>query len=205
MDRKISVYLCGAHCAGKTTLQQSLQRHPEFSKFGFKSQEEVARPLIKKRGLTPEQLRNPDVLFEFEKEILQIQCTTEDNEIKECNGNYNRFLWDRGIIDPLGYTKAFVGESEAEELFKVPHAKKMLSRWKEGKTCLVFMVKPEKEFIEFDGVRRECDIDELMNLHYSMISILDQLSIKYSVINCRDLAQRTEQVIKEVKLHWFNQ
>lgn len=51
-NRKLSIYITGAHCAGKTTLQETLMNNQEFSKYKFYGQKEIAREWIKARGYT---------------------------------------------------------------------------------------------------------------------------------------------------------
>nr|XP_039252974.1 uncharacterized protein LOC120330184 [Styela clava] len=199
---KISIYICGAHCSGKTTLQQSLQKHPEFKRFHFKTQDEIARALMKRKGYTKEDLKNKHLYFKFEHDLLYLQTTAEHNEISECNGEYRRFLWDRGVIDPIVYMKEIIGEDEATKCMELQSVTEALKRWKCGKNVLIIVTKPDRTFLEEDDIRMDGDFESIMNIHESTINLLNDIGISHKVINELDLEKRTQIVVNEVKGKW---
>lgn len=199
---KLSIYISGAHSAGKTTLQEALQRDVQFTRFGFKSQQELAREWVQKKGYTQEKLHDPSFLFQLQQELVNLQIEKENSEISDCEGLYHRFLWDRGILDPIIYAKELCGHKDAEELVALPAVKKELSRLQAGDDTLVVIPQPHRDFLCYDGVRIETSMDEILRIHNSIIAFAYEMRIPHVVVKDADLSKRTEFVIEQVISKW---
>lgn len=202
VKRKLSIYITGAHCVGKTTLHETLMDNQEFSKFNFKGQKEIAREWIQAKGYTPKMLRDPVLLLQLEYELLYAQLQSENAENSDFDGRFSRFLWDRGIIDSLIYTKTFCEEGAVDNMLMISGVQAALSRLRQNEDTHIFIPKPQKEFIESDGVRRESDLDELLKIHNVTIDTLNELAIPHTVIERANLADRVHMVLNTIKRKW---
>eukprot|EP00118_Oscarella_pearsei_P027676 m.1400 g.1400 ORF g.1400 m.1400 type:complete len:199 (+) comp6392_c0_seq2:60-656(+) len=188
------IFLCGVHSVGKTTLLQQLSsRCSEGSQMHFQS--EVARSVIREIGLQTQQLiprKQQDQFEDLQDRILQRQCKVERgiSSSKYPSG----YVMDRGI-DPLVYSRYYLGEEAYQRLLARPHAQECVSRYKDEES-LVFVISPHPECVASDGVRLMPDMKEMREFTDVMVSTLTELGIRYVLINELDINKRVRIVQK---------
>ncbi|XP_062511029.1 uncharacterized protein LOC134186944 [Corticium candelabrum] len=189
-----SVFLCGAHSVGKTTLLASLAQEQRFK--GYKREQELARGIIKQQKLKRDDFdhqKHPDAFERLQLDILQKQNEVEERNTKEGVP----YLMDRGI-DPLVYARYYLGEEAYKRLLDNPWAGTSLERYR-SKSSRLFVIEPHQQCIEDDGVRVRPNLKELQEFTRVMKKTLDENRINYTIIHDLDIRRRVQVVLEATK------
>ncbi|CAM1306704.1 Uncharacterised protein g4438 [Pycnogonum litorale] len=185
----LSIFLCGAHSTGKTTLINKLKRELP----NIKSEAEYARNVIKRMGLNRDSFdwkKHPEVFEKVQLEILNEQSQMYRRHEKD-NEDY---IADRGI-DPLVYARYYLGEDALNRLLSQSLTKSCIERFR---TSLTFVLLPQPECVDDDGFRIKPVLSDLQGFTDHLIELLNQLNINYFVIDFLDLEQRKQFVVDKI-------
>lgn len=199
----LRIFLCGAHSTGKTTLFQSILKDDFIApgKDGKETtrllygQTEVARPVIRRMGLSREQFVDFHThlrVFEFvQHEISREQSRVEaENDVKQRNT-----LYDRGI-DPVVYSWMYLGEAARDRLLSQPFLQESIQRYRKS---VVFVVAPNECCVVDDGFRMKPSLDDLSEYTDFMKRLFDLLDIRFHLIEETDQQLRTKLVLDIIK------
>lgn len=115
------IFLCGAHSVGKTTLAQAIAKET-----GFLIVSEIARTIIKDQGWKRDDYEprsNPEGFKKLQQLIIESQAEVERNHDEQGQS----YICDRAI-DPVVYTRLYLGETDADELLKQESTKQNIKR-----------------------------------------------------------------------------
>ena len=191
------VFLCGVHSVGKTTLLRQLSLMLDTESFlppgmPVRYESEVARSVLVEMGLQKRDLNpqtRPDTFEELQNQILLKQRAVEERNNR--SGSCFCFL-DRGI-DPLVYARFYLGEEAYRRLLAKPHAQENVALCRD-ESSLVFVISPKPECIEHDGTRITPVLKEMNDFTDVMIRTLDEMKIRFVLIDVLDLTERVKIV-----------
>jgi nicotinamide riboside kinase len=192
-----SLYIIGAQSTGKTTLVNALEEHFDLHRSpqeGRPSQpliiREVARTVLKEKDFNRDDIRtSPTRALQLQKHILDAQHNAE------CEINVSStpkwYICDRSGLDPIVYTKYFVGQEASAEMLASRSWVELESRMKAG---IVILCEAGCHWLKDDGIRlMPNDADEWTRIDDTFRSLLEEREIRYSVLP-KDLADLGERV-----------
>lgn len=146
--KPLKVYLCGAHCVGKSTLARWIS-----CRFQLPHIAEVARTELAKLEITFDQLRvNVDLTSTYQRNVFAAQLEAERGR--------SRFVADRAFLDNLAYLGKHA--RGLHDVLKSPACREAADEMRAGVrqgTTLVFFVRPHAQLLRGDGFRAESDLD----------------------------------------------
>ncbi|KAL8833640.1 MAG: hypothetical protein Q9170_004161 [Blastenia crenularia] len=194
-----NIYVIGAQSTGKTTLVTALALHfkqlstaPNATFDEPKIISEVARGVLQRHGFTAADIvSSKSRALELQRLILGAQCKAE-----EAAGN-DWYISDRSGLDPLVYTRQYVGLDETLALKQEPTWKHLDQKMRKG---LVIVCEAGGDWLIDDGVRlMPEDRNAWIRMHSVFCEMLDDLGIEYQVLptTTADIARRVELVLGE--------
>ena len=181
--------LCGAHSVGKTTLLKRLLDEPGLE--GFRPESELARRVIEEKKLQRADFDHKEHPVVFE--TLQADILKKQNEVEEKNTQKgDPYLMDRGL-DPVVYARCYLGDEAYKRLLDMPCTKEILQRYRSVSSHL-FVITPNRECIEDDGVRMKPKLEELQKFTDCMKKTLEENAISFKEIDVLDLEERVKVV-----------
>ncbi|CAG8724948.1 3098_t:CDS:2 [Gigaspora rosea] len=182
LPRKKIVFI-GAQSVGKTTLANFIKSHMNGIMIT-----EIARNLMEELNLntnTMKILRNdPDKTFEFQATTIKIQCEKEDEIELEFA------ILDRCAFDSIVYAQNFC-KKRWRELLDMKETNKCLERYRQKDRYIIFLIEPQKECLEADGIRTApANYEEWISFSDSFKMALKEFNIEFNIINVLDINQR---------------
>lgn len=187
-----NIYIVGAQCTGKTTLVMALQDHFDVYRQTSQPQaiKEVARTVLKQHNFTASDITSSKAkALRLQQLILEAQYEAE-KALGPC-----WFISDRSGLDPIIYTKRYVGQNEAMELMKT-------DVWHELKThmssSVIVVCEAGGNWLKDDGVRlMPEDMEGWKTLHDLFCQTLDEAHLEYAVLphNITNLQERVAFVL----------
>lgn len=180
-----SIYIIGAQCTGKTTLVNALENWFKRSTDVNKDHcplviREVARKVLEERRFSRIDITtSPERALELQQHILEAQYNAETTA---CLKNpVTWFLCDRSGLDPIAYTKCFVGEGAAAEMLSSAIWQELESRMKKG---IVILCEAGCRWLTDDGVRlMPKDVEDWMRVDLAFRDLLKTRGIRFSILS----------------------
>jgi nicotinamide riboside kinase len=198
-----NIYIIGAQSTGKSTLVNALEDWFEESGHQDSTQRpliirEVAREVLKKYNFKREDIATlPIRALQLQQHILAAQY---DAETTACpTGASTWYICDRSGLDPIVYTKYFVGEHAAAEMLASKFWRELENRMKEG---VVILCEAGCEWLRDDGVRlMPKDEEEWMHIDAVFRDLLRIRGIRFSTMSkgTTNLEERVEHVKRKIK------
>jgi nicotinamide riboside kinase len=184
-----NLYIIGPQSTGKTTLVNALEKtfEPDADKVTTQQPlviHEVARTVLKEKGFHRDDITtSPKRAFQLQQHILEAQYNAE---ITACASNKSSwFICDRSGLDPIVYTKCFVGPEAVEKLFASDAWRELEVRMKES---IVVLCEAGCRWLVDDGVRlMPVDMEEWTRIDAAFRDLLQKRGIGYSIIS-KDMA-----------------
>ncbi|KAF2844345.1 hypothetical protein T440DRAFT_473459 [Plenodomus tracheiphilus IPT5] len=199
-----SIYIIGAQCTGKTTLVNALEDCFKRSTDAKKDQcplviREVARKVLKEKHFNRIDITtSPKRALELQQDILAAQY---DAETTACSTNSVAwYICDRSGLDPIAYTKCFVGESAAAEMLSSEIWQELESRMKKG---IVILCEAGCRWLTDDGVRlMPKDDEDWMRVDVAFRELLKTRGIRFSSLSkdVEELKDRIDCVYSYVEM-----
>jgi nicotinamide riboside kinase len=195
-----NIYIIGPQCTGKTTLVNALEKAFEYSarSSSVGPQQpliirEVARTVLREKGFNREDITMfPARALQLQQHILEAQHLAE---AAACASNASSwFLCDRSGLDPIVYTKCFVGHQAVEKLLA---SKTWLNLEARMKKNIVVLCEAGCHWLVDDGVRlMPNDMEEWTCVEAAFRDLLEKRGISYSTIpkDMADLDMRVRHV-----------
>ncbi|TID15665.1 AAA domain-containing protein [Venturia nashicola] len=171
-----NTYVIGAQCTGKSTLVNALDGHVNSTNANPPAIiKEVARTVLQEYKYSADDIRaSPDRALQLQKLILEAQHKAESQQ----KGNF--FISDRSGVDPVVYTRIFVGEEAAQDMMGSEIWKDMHLNMQSAR---ILVCEPVSAWLHDDGIRlMPINIDELNSLHQSFCQLLRELGMKFTVV-----------------------
>jgi nicotinamide riboside kinase len=191
------LYIIGAQSTGKTTLVNALEEHFDLCRSPQEARpsqpliiREVARTVLKEKGFNREDITtSPTRALQLQKHILDAQHNAE------CEINVSStpkwYICDRSGLDPIVYTKYFVGQEASAEMLASRSWIELESRMKAG---IVILCEAGCHWLKDDGIRLMPNhADEWTRIDDTFRSLLEEREIQYYVLP-KDLADLGERV-----------
>lgn len=191
-----NVYVIGAQCTGKSTmvrdLEASLSTMPDMT--GRKSPRiirEVAREVLKEHGFSRDDITlRPARALALQQHILKAQFEAETAAARGPDGPH-WYVSDRSGLDPIAYTRVFVGDRPAQELLASPEWMELERRMKDA---VVVLCETNLGWLDDDGVRlMPEDEHDWLRVDRAFRDLLEARGIRFIVIP-RDVPGRPERV-----------
>ncbi|KAI8935052.1 hypothetical protein NX059_008716 [Plenodomus lindquistii] len=187
-----NIYIIGAQCTGKTTLvnalDNSFKRNPDDqSPLVIR---EVARKVLKQRQFTRVDITtSPERALELQQHILTAQ---HDAETTACSTtSVDWYICDRSGLDPIVYTRCFVGEGAAAEMLSSEVWQELESRMKKG---VVILCEAGCDWLTDDGVRlMPKDVEDWMRIDVAFRDLLKIRGIAFSILS-RDIVELDDRI-----------
>jgi nicotinamide riboside kinase len=180
-----SIYIIGAQCTGKTTLVNALENRFKGTTAVNKDRcplviREVARKVLEEKRFNRIDITtSPERAFELQQHILAAQY---DAETTAClTSPVTWYLCDRSGLDPIAYTKCFVGEDAAAEMLSSEIWQELESRMKKG---IVILCEAGCRWLTDDGVRlMPKDVEDWMRVDVAFRDLLKTRGIRFSILS----------------------
>lgn len=193
-----NIYIVGAQCTGKTTLVKALQDH--FNTANSRSDSngrsttrpkiitETARIVLQQHKFTADEITSsPTRALALQQLILQAQVKAESAALEQRDW----FISDRSGVDPLVYTRKYVGEDAANDLVK---SAEWLELGKRMEKSVVIVCEAGANWLTDDGVRLMPEsTDAWISFHQFFCHCLDDWGMSYEVLPC-DMTSLRERV-----------
>jgi predicted ATPase len=184
-----NIYIVGAQCTGKTTLIKALQDH--FNAANLHSDQdshsiprpmvitETARTILQQHKFTADEITSsPTRALALQQLILDAQVQAESVVVKQ--GKW--FISDRSGVDPLVYTRKYVGEDAVNGLIKSEEWLELKERMGES---VVIVCEAGANWLMDDGVRLMPESqDDWVSFHQFFCRCLDDWGLSYEVLPC---------------------
>jgi nicotinamide riboside kinase len=196
-----NTYIIGPQCTGKTTLVNALEKVFRHDTHGASSADpqqpliirEVARTVLKEKGFIREDITtSPTRALQLQQHILEAQHRAEATACASKTSSW--FLCDRSGLDPIVYTKCFVGYEAVEELLA---SKTWLDLEARMKKSIVVLCEAGCHWLVDDGVRlMPNDLEEWTRVEAAFRDLLEKRGISYYIIpkDMADLGTRVRHV-----------
>jgi nicotinamide riboside kinase len=172
------IYITGAHCTGKTTLCRWIS-----SEYNLEFIPEVVRDLLKEWDVSFEQLeQNQELMDEYEYESIRRKTKLK---------NYDNFVSDRTVLDPLAYTS--INTNRVREFIDDIDFGENLEQMR-ADNSEIFLLRPHKELIEDDGVRHKISWESLVEIDGILRYLLEYYEVLYHEIDTTDFDERKQIV-----------
>jgi nicotinamide riboside kinase len=183
-----NVYIIGPQCTGKTTLVNALEkafRHDADKALTGGQQQplilrEVARTVLKEKGFIREDITtSPTRALQLQQHILEAQHTAEATARASTPSFW--YICDRSGLDPIVYTKCFVGSEAVEKLLASKTWLELETQMKEG---VVVLCEAGCTWLVDDGVRlMPNDMEEWTRVDAAFRDLLQKRGIEYTIIS----------------------
>lgn len=190
-----NIYIIGAQCTGKTTLVNALENCFKRNTDVNKDQcplviREVARQVLEEKHFNRIDITtSPSRALELQQHILAAQY---DAETTACSTNSVAwYICDRSGLDPIAYTKCFVGEGAVAEMLSSGTWQELENRMKKG---IVILCEAGCRWLTDDGVRlMPKDVEDWMRIDVAFRDLLKARGIRFSVLT-RDLVELKDRI-----------
>ncbi|KAL4885686.1 AAA domain-containing protein [Aspergillus karnatakaensis] len=191
--QRLSLYIVGAQCTGKTTLIQALQRafFLKYPSLHMRVITEVARNVLQDYQFSRDDLTdNPERALELQQLILVAQYK------EESKSSTDSLLCDRSGVDPIVYAIKY-GPPQARQLLEsASHWHYLRDRMR---TSLVILCQPHQEWLADDGTRLMAKSwEEWESVHHIFVQVLETSGIGFWIIpeELLDLEARVDFVLR---------
>lgn len=199
----MSIYVVGAQCTGKTTLVEALKAYFIAEKALVSLGRaipppsvltEVARTVLRQHNFTADDIvSSPKKALRLQELILKAQEQTEQA------AEDGWVISDRSGVDPIVYTRRYVGEAAAQSLIESAPWAYLKERMKRS---LIIVCEAGADWLNDDGIRlMPEDRRDWMGLHDLFCATLDSLGLTYHTIpyGLQDLDRRVNLVVQNWK------
>ena len=176
---RLTIYIVGAQCSGKTTLAIALKEHfssdPTFPPIALLT--EAARCVLKQHNFTRNDIREDmNRCMELQRLILEAQWTEELKISDEF-----MLISDRSGIDPVVYAAKYAHPGGSNSLFDSLAWRELRDRMSRS---LVVVCEPVKTWLKDDGVRlMPVDLTEWLEIHQSFCAHLEEANIGFCILS----------------------
>ncbi|MCJ1280577.1 hypothetical protein MMC21_008406 [Puttea exsequens] len=201
IEKVQNIYIIGAQSTGKTTLVDALAAYFERRTMDTamailkpKVIKEVARGVLQRHHFKADDIVTSKCkALELQKLILEAQA---EAETRASDGWY---ISDRSGVDPLAYTRRYVGFGETLALKQESPWQHLEEKMKAG---LIILCEAGGEWLVDDGIRlMPEDRAAWLQMHTIFCEVLDDAGIKYSILppSIKDLQSRVNFVVTRWK------
>ena len=191
----LNIYIIGAQCTGKSTLVDALEDCYKRSTYLKKEQHplvirEVARKVLKEKHFNRSDITTSGSRsLEFQQHILAAQYNVETTASSTKSVSW--YICDRSGLDPIAYTKCFVGESAAAEMLSSDTWHELEIRMKKG---IVILCEAGCRWLQDDGVRlMPKNIEDWMRLDVAFRDLLKARGIGFFILS-KDLEELKDRI-----------
>ncbi|KAF7198105.1 hypothetical protein HII31_00461 [Pseudocercospora fuligena] len=176
VDEIPNIYIIGASSTGKTTLVNALHEHysqqTDLSPPAVVA--ETARPILHKFSFRREDyFGSPDKTSKLQSAILEAQCRAEKSQ-------NTWYISDRSAIDPIVYSRIFVGDADVDVQKASASWKALEPRMRAGTVLLCEAPSP---WLDDDGIRWVPSAAEDWVLHDAMFrKELSNAGLEYKIV-----------------------
>lgn len=175
-DMLPNIYIIGASSTGKTRLVNALQEH-YFRQSDLPAPAvvaETARPILAKLSFQrKDYFDSPDKTLSLQRDILAAQYQAE-------NSQSTWYIYDRSAIDPIVYSRIFVGDTDADDLKASASWRALEPRMRAGTVLLCEAPSP---WLDDDGIRWVPSAGEDWALHDAMFRReLSNANLEYNIV-----------------------
>ena len=202
-----NIFIVGTSCTGKTTLLKALRDfyHAQCQQPNSQIAEpavicEVARTVLKQLGYDRQDIAtSPERSLMIQRAILDAQHKAETSLTEDPASWY---ISDRSGIDPIFYTRMFVGEDEAEQLLSSPAWKTLEQNMKSG---TVLLCEAGCNWLVDDGTRlMPQNGDDWIRFDLAFRKLLQETNIGFTVIS-KDMVDIADRVNLAIDVHRMNE
>ena len=173
MTKTHRIYLVGAHATGKTTLARWVR-----DQYALPMITEVARGVLAEMEAQLGSLRsNVDLVDEYQVAVFERQLNAEAS----LPGS---FVSDRAFCN-LAYAAHHA--TILPQIFKDPRLEEYMRSVRSG---IVFFLRPHKSLLAPDGVREDCDWDEVVRIDGMVKLLLELFDVPYIPVASLSMQER---------------
>jgi nicotinamide riboside kinase len=185
-----NIFVIGAQCTGKTTLVNALE-----SSFAAHTPHqppmvirEVARTVLKEKAFSRDDITSSKArALQLQQHILEAQFHAERTASTSA-----WYICDRSGLDPIAYTRVFVGKEAADEMLACEQWVELERGMKKG---IVVLCEAGCSWLVDDGTRlMPTGLEEWMRVDKAFRELLQERDIGYFVIP-KDLVNLEERIL----------